>query len=81
MISKILGLFVNPFTADHKHSLLNRRNLLQYFRMALSQKRKICSELFLPFLYLDLISNIFKKKMILIADGFLNLRTPKNVVS
>ena len=49
--------------------------------MALSQKRKICSEFFLPFLYLDSISNIFKKKMILIADGFLNLRTPKNVVS
>ena len=36
---------------------------------------------FLHFLNLDSILNIFNKNMILIADGFLNLRTPKNVVS
>ena len=35
---------------------------------------------FLHFLNLDSILNIFKKKMTLIADVFLNLRTPKNVV-
>ena len=35
---------------------------------------------FLHFLNLDSILNIFEKKMTLIADVFLNLRTPKNVV-
>ena len=35
---------------------------------------------FWHFLNLDSILNIFKKKMTLTADVFLNLRTPKNVV-
>ena len=33
MICKILGLFVNPLTADNKYSLLNRNNLFQHFQM------------------------------------------------
>ena len=48
--------------------------------MQLSQKRYIFSELFLHFLNLDSILKIYEKKMNLIADVFLNLRTPKNVV-
>ena len=49
--------------------------------MQLSEKRKRLSEfIFLNFLILDWILNIFKKKMTLIADGFLNLQTPKNVI-
>ena len=36
--------------------------------------------LFFPFGKLNLIWNIFKKKMMLIVDVFLNLWTPKNVV-
>ena len=48
--------------------------------MQLSQKRYVFSELFLHFLNLDSILKIYKKKMNLIADVFLNLRTPKNVV-
>ena len=48
--------------------------------MQLSQKRYIFSELFLYFLNLDSILKIYEKKMNLIADVFLNLRTPKNVV-
>ena len=44
--------------------------------MPLSQKRKIFSLFLLHFLNLDPILNIFKKKT-LIADVFLNLRTPK----
>ena len=48
--------------------------------MQLSQKRKIFSHFYLYVLNLDSISNIFKKKMTLIADVFLNLQTPKNVV-
>ena len=36
---------------------------------------------FLRFWNLDSILNIFKENMTLIADVFLNLRTPKDVVS
>ena len=35
---------------------------------------------FLQFRNLDSILNIFKRKMTLIADVFLNLKTPKNVL-
>ena len=37
-------------------------------------------DIFLKFRNLDSILNIFRKKMTLIADRFLNLRTQKNVV-
>ena len=80
MICKILGTFVNPWTADEKYSLLNNRNLLQRFQMKLSQKGKTFWDFLLNFLNLRSILNIFKIKMTLIADVFLNLRTPKNVV-
>ena len=49
VIWKILGLFVNPFTADNKHSFLSRDNLYQHFQRQLSQKPKIFSEFFFPF--------------------------------
>ena len=48
--------------------------------MELSQKWKKFSKFFLNFLNLDSILNIFPKKTTLIADVFLNLRTPKDVV-
>ena len=44
VICKILGLFVKPFTANDKYSLLNRGNLQQHFQMQSSQKRKIISK-------------------------------------
>ena len=81
VICKILRVFVNTLTADDKYSVLNRDNLLQDVQMQLSQKRKTFSpRFFLHFRNLDSISNIFEKKMTLIADVFLNLRTAKNVV-
>ena len=81
MICKLLGIFVNTLTADEKYFLLNRGNLLQHFEMQLSQKQKTFSQtFFIDFRNLDSISKIFKKKMALKADEFLNLRTPKNVV-
>ena len=46
VVWKILGLFVNPLTADGKYCLVNRGNLLQHFDMQLSQKGKIFSEFF-----------------------------------
>ena len=43
---KILGLFVNPFTADDKYSLLKRGNLLHHVQMEISQKRKTFCQFF-----------------------------------
>ena len=47
----------------------------------ISETKNMFSIFFSDFLNLDLILNIFLKKMTFIADGFLNLRTPKSVVS
>ena len=81
VICKVLRVFVNTLAADDKYSVLNRDNLLQDVQMQLTQKRKtFSSSFFLHFRNLDSISNIFEKKMTLIADVFLNLRTAKNVV-
>ena len=63
MICKILGLFVNPLTADDKYCLFNRGNLLQYIQMHLSQKLKTFSQFFLHFPNLDPILKIFLKKV------------------
>ena len=46
VIYKILRLFVNTLTADDKHYLLNRDNLMPPVQMQLSQKRKTFSEIF-----------------------------------
>ena len=48
--------------------------------MQLSQKEKNIFQFFLHDGNLDSICNICKKKMSLIADAFLNLWPPKNVV-
>ena len=44
------------------------------------KNEKLYLNFFLHFLNLDSISNIFQKKMTLIANLFFNLRTPKYVV-
>ena len=44
VIHKILRLFVNTFSADDKHYLLNRDNLAQRIPMQLSQKQKTSSQ-------------------------------------
>ena len=61
-IYKILGLFVNPLTADDKYCLLNRGNLLTLFQMQLSQKRKIFSEFFFTFSKFRFNLEYFRKK-------------------
>ena len=49
--------------------------------MQLFQKQKsIFPIFFLDFENLDSILNIFRKKMTLMADVFLNWRTPKNML-
>ena len=40
VICKVLGLFVNPLTANDKDSLLNRGNLLQHFSDAIIWETK-----------------------------------------
>ena len=46
--------------------------------MQFSQKKKKFRNNLLHFASLNAILNIFKKKMTLLANVFLNLRTPKN---
>ena len=50
VIHKILRPFVNTFTADDKHYLLNRENLAQRIQMQLSQKQKTFSQFSFAFL-------------------------------
>ena len=80
VVCKILRPFFNPLTADGKYSLPNGENLYQHFHMQLSKKRKTFSQFLFHFLNLYSILKIFKKKITLRADVFLNSRTPKNVV-
>ena len=44
------------------------------------RNEKYFLDFFLHFVNLDSIVNIFKKRMNLVADVFLNLQTPKHVV-
>ena len=48
--------------------------------MQLSQKWKILSNFFLHFVNVDLILNIFREKMTLMANVFFKLRAVKDVV-
>ena len=48
--------------------------------MKLSQKRKIFAQFFFAFSKFKFNIENFEKKMTHIADVFLNLRTPKNLV-
>ena len=48
--SKILRLFANTFTADDKYSCRNMQNFRQELQTLLSQKWKIHSGFFIPFL-------------------------------
>ena len=48
--------------------------------MQLSQKQKTFLDVFLSFSKFRFNLSIFEKNVTIIADVFLNLRTPKNVV-
>ena len=50
------------------------------FHMQLSQKQKIFCQFFFTFCKFRFNFEHFQKKMTLIADVFLKLRTPENVV-
>ena len=50
MIQKILRPFANTLAVNDKNYLLNRGNLTHPIQRQLSQKQKILSQLFFPFL-------------------------------
>ena len=80
---KILGLFVNPLTADNMYSPLNRDFIATFSYVSyaiISQTKNILSIFFFTFSKFRFNFEHFQKKMTLIADVFLKLRTPKNVV-
>ena len=62
VISKILILVVDSFTANGKYSLFNRDNLWQAIEMQLSQKEKTFSQYFSPVLNSRLNFKHFQKK-------------------
>ena len=77
---KILSLFVNTWTADDKHYLLSRDNLVQPVQMELSQKQKSFSQFFFAFLKSIFNFKHLPKKMTLIADVFPEIPAPKNMI-
>ena len=62
VIHKILSHFVNAFTANDKHYLLNRGNLAQRIQMHISQKQKTFSQFSFAFLKSILNFKDFPKK-------------------
>ena len=59
---EILRLFVNTLTADDKYSGSNMQNLQQQLQTALSQKQRIVSGFFIPFLECTWNLEHFQKK-------------------
>ena len=60
---------------------LTEASYCNIFRCNYLKNEKYFLNSFLPFLNLNLILSISKKEMTLIADVYLNLRTPKYVVT
>ena len=77
MICKIPRLFVNTLTADDKHFLFNRDNLVQPIQIQLPQKQKTFCQFFFEFLKSMLNFKHFPKKKTLMADVFPELPAPK----
>ena len=80
MKCKTLRPFVNRFTAYGKYSVVNTQYLQHRIHMQLSQKRKTFSEFFSGFLKCRSNFEHIKKKMTLIANVIVKLKTPKNAV-
>ena len=74
VISELLRLFVNTFTANDKHSLSNRDNLRQPIQTKLSKKEKAPSEFCAAFLKSSSHFKDFENKMNFIAYKFQNYR-------
>ena len=80
MIQKILTLFVNTLTIGEKRYLLTKDNLMQAIQIQLSQKQRAFFEFFLTFLKSILNFKHLPKKLTVLADGFLEIPAPTNIV-
>ena len=72
--------FINTLTANYHYSRSNKENLSLPFQMQLSEKPKTFCQCFIAFLESTLNLNTLKKKC-LIAQAFLKLLTPKDVLT
>ena len=81
VISEVLGVFVDIFTADDKYSFSKRENILQDIRMQLSEKSSILINFILHCWNLNQTFNILQKKMSLRAQVIPKLFTRKNVLA
>ena len=61
MLSKILRLFVNTLTGEHKYTLLNRDNLAEPIQILLRQKQKTFSQFLSAFLKYTLNFILFQE--------------------
>ena len=59
---KILGVFANTFTVDHKYPVWNCENLQFHIEMQLSRKQKRFSQFYVPFMESSSNSKHFPKK-------------------
>ena len=81
MRSEILGLLDNTLTANYEYSHINRGNWPLPNKAELSQKASIFCCMFFKFLKLELNFQCFEKNMSLIAQVFLKLLTPRDVLA
>ena len=77
---KILRLFVNTLTDNHKYSLLYRDNLAQPIQKLLSRKQKTFPEFFSAFFKSTLNFEDFQEKDDLIAHVFQKLPSLKKLI-
>ena len=83
VLCKVLGLFVNPLTAHNKYFFLTEAIYCNFLRCNYLRNEKYLLSFFFFFflLFVNLDSNLIflRNRMTVIADVFLNLRTPKDV--
>ena len=75
VLGEILEVFVDTLTAYGKYPVQDCENLPLPIQMQLSEKPKSFSEFLFNFWILDQILNIWKEKMIVIANVFPKLQT------
>ena len=73
-------VFVNTLSADGKYPVHYRENFRLRIQIQLSKKQKSFSNFLFDIWNLHQILNIFKKKMMVIANIFPNLQTVKILV-
>ena len=81
VLGEIVVEFVNRLTADGNYPVQDCENFQLPIQMQLSEKRKTFSQFFVLFSKPNSILNIFKKRMILIANAFPKLQTVKILLS